>query len=213
MKNLDFLQNEIFDQLIIREKEILRSNSAILDFDAEGMLFKSGSFSSFVYYIEEGCLKLKKDDRDLFFILEKGNILGLDYIFNDEPVYYSAYASKGSRIVQINAHILRNFVSSNSLFLGSVYRKNSTLNKKLISSLLDYRAKNLNGAFAAFLLQYDQENSPELTRKEIGSLLGYSRENITKVVRSFIAEGIIEEDEKHIRIMDKNLLETLRKNG
>mgnify|MGYP001045744888 FL=1 len=104
-------------------------------------------------------------------------------------------------------------MSSNSLFLGSVYRKNSTLNKKLISSLLDYRAKNLNGAFAAFLLQYDQENSPELTRKEIGSLLGYSRENITKVVRSFIAEGIIEEDEKHIRIMDKNLLETLRKNG
>ncbi len=213
MENPGFLQNEIFNNLIIREKKILSSNCAILDFEADGMLFKSGSFSSFVYFIEEGCIKLKKNDRDLFFILEKGNILGLDYIFNEDPVYYSAYVSKGSRIVQISTNIIRNFTSSNSLFLSEVYRKNSKINKKIISSILDYRSKKLNGAFASFLLQYDEEKYPELTRKEIGEILGYSRENITKVVRTFIAEGIIEEDEKHLKILNKKVLETFRKNG
>ncbi len=213
MENPGFLQNEIFNNLIIREKKILSSNCAILDFEADGMLFKSGSFSSFVYFIEEGCIKLKKNDRDLFFILEKGNILGLDYIFNEDPVYYSAYVSKGSRIVQISTNIIRNFTSSNSLFLSEVYRKNSKINKKIISSILDYRSKKLNGAFASFLLQYDEEKYPELTRKEIGEILGYSRENITKVVRTFIAEGIIEEDEKHLKILNKKVLETFKKNG
>lgn len=214
MENPDFLQNELFSSLTIREKEILKNNSAVLDFEEEEMLFKNGSFCSSVYFVGEGSIRLRKTDHNLFFILEKGDVLGLDSVFNEDPVYFSAYDAGESRIVQIGANVVRNFISSNSLFLSAVGRKNNESNRKLISSLLEYRDRKINGAFATFLLRYDGHPCiDDLTRKEIGEIIGYSRENVTKVIRNLISEGVVEENRRHLRIVDRKKLEILKNKG
>ncbi len=177
------------------------------------MLFKNDSKLFSVYYILEGALKLK-NNREVFHILTKSEMIGLNFIFNPEPIMFSAYATPNTTIVQMDSGILKSFMMSNSQFLNHIFSSSGNYYQQLITNLLEFRSKKLHGAFAAFLLYYDDKDAlKNLTRKEIGEILNYSRENITKVIKSFADEGLITDCDKCMEILDREGIEKLKRIG
>lgn len=208
------IQDTFFEDLSKREITVLTSNSTTLTFDREEMLFKNESLLFSVYYIKKGEVKLRDKNKKLFHILGKGEFIGLSYLYNTVPIFFSAYAIENTEIIQFEINAFRVFVANNTKFLQKVFNKSGDNFRILTKCLLSFRRNKINGAFASFLLHYSQKDClNNLTRKDIGEILSYSRENISKVIKVFVEDGYIEESDKHLKILDEEGLKKLKKIG
>ncbi len=205
-------ENNILNVLNSKERILLDNYSNELLFEKEECIIKINSALHSVYYITEGMVKYKDANDKLFFIVGANDFVGLSSIFNDHKKIYSAYATKDTKIIQIDKTIIKKFILSNHPFLKSMMSYIENRQRFLTKQLFSYRNKRVNGAFASFLLMYEN-NLKHLTRREIGELIGYSRENISKVLHQFTEENYICEENNAIKITDKEALLSLSKFG
>ena len=209
-----YLDNPIFNHLSDHEKSVLNSNASLMKFDQEEMFIKNESLMFSVFYIFKGEVKIKDGNCRLIDLYGETDFIGLRYLFNEDPVFFSAYGVKGTQVIQFEKNVFKKFVSTNSQFLVDVYNescKNITL---LTKNLLSYKTHKINGALADFLLHYNKRGCLQfLKQKEISEVLGYSRENINKCLNDFTAEGYIKCTDEKIEILNIEGLRSIRKFG
>lgn len=211
---IDYLENSIFDHLSDREKSVLNSNASIMTFDQEEMFIKNESLLFSVFYIYKGHVKIKDHKNRLIDLYGETDFIGLRYLFNEEPVFFSVYGVKGTQVIQFEKNVFKKFVTTNSKFLIDVYNKSSENVSILTKSLLTYKLLKINGSLADFLLHYHEKGCLNfLKQKEISEVVGYSRENVCKCLNDFTSEGYIEYTDGLINILDIEALETIRKFG
>lgn len=209
-----YLENPFFDHLSDREKSVLNANASLLTFDQEEMFIKNGSLLFSVFYIYKGQIKVKDEKNRLIDLYGETDFIGLRYLFNEEPVYFSAYGVKGTQVIQFEKNVFKKFVTTNSKFLVDAYNMSSINLSALSKNLLSYKRRRINGSLADFLLHYHDKGCLNfLKQKEISEVLGYSRENVCKCMNDFTAEGYIEYTEESIKILNVEALEMIRKFG
>ncbi|NAW51235.1 helix-turn-helix domain-containing protein [Elizabethkingia argentiflava] len=210
----EIIENPLFQLLTIDQRSILHSNCSLLEFENEEMVFKRCGMAHFVYYIEEGYLKLISKE-GLYDISTCSEFVGLSYIYSEERFNYSAVAAKGTKALQISAKIFRELMLQNTNFAIGIFNEAHKSANKMIQRLLDYRYKNIQAVLAHFFLEYEKENlfTLELTRKEIAEFTGYSRENITHTLKKLLEEDFIANHTYGFEIIDKEKLRNLYKNG
>lgn len=210
----DYLENPIFDHLSDREKSVLNSNASLMTFDQEEMFIKNESLLFSVFYIYKGQVKIKDQKNRLLDLYGETDFIGLRYLFNEEPVFFSVYGVKGAQVIQFEKNVFKKFVMTNSKFLVDVFNKSSENMSLLVRNLLNYKHHKINGSLADFLLHYNGKDCLNfLKQKEISEVLGYSRENINKCLNNFTAEGYIECTDEKIKVLNIEALEKIRKFG
>ena len=210
----EYLENPIFDHLTDREKAVLNSNASLLKFDQEEMFIKNESLLFSVFYIFKGEVKIKDDKCRLMDLYGEKDFIGLRYLFNEDPVFFSAYGVKGTQVIQFEKNVFKKFVTTNSKFLVDVYNESSKNVTALTKNLLSYKALKINGALADFLLHYNKKGCLQfLKQKEISEVLGYSRENVNKCLNDFTTEGYIKYTDEQIEILNSEGLKSIRKFG
>jgi CRP-like cAMP-binding protein len=138
----------------------------------------------------------------------------LRYLFNEDPIFFSAYGVKGTQVIQFEKNVFKKFVSTNSQFLVDVYNESSKNITALTKNLLSYKIHKINGALADFLLHYNKKGCLQfLKQKEISEVLGYSRENVNKCLNDFTTEGFIKYTDEKIEILNIEGLRSIRKFG
>lgn len=209
-----YLENSFFDHLSDREKSVLNANASLMTFDQEEMFIKNESLLFSVFYIYKGQIKIKDEKNRLIDLYGETDFIGLRYLFNEEPVYFSAYGVKGTQVIQFEKNVFKKFVTTNSKFLVDAYNKSSVNVSALSKNLLSYKQHKINGSLADFLLHYHNKGCLNfLKQKEISEVLGYSRENVCKCLNDFTAEGYIEYTDGSISILNMEALEKIRKFG
>lgn len=209
-----YLEDSFFDHLSDHEKSVLTANASLMKFDQEEMFIKNESLLLSVFYIYKGEVKLKDHDGRLVDIYGEKDFIGLRYLFNEEPIFFSAYGVKDTQVIQFEKNVYKKFVSTNSKFLITVFNKANENMTSLAKNLLSYKRHKVNGALANFLLYYSEKGCLNfLKQKEISEVLGYSRENINKCLNNFTAEGYIECTDEKIKILNIEALEKIRKFG
>lgn len=209
-----YLEDSFFEHLSDHEKSVLTANASLMKFDQEEMFIKNESLLLSVFYIYKGEVKLKDHDGRLVDIYGEKDFIGLRYLFNEEPIFFSACGVKGTQIIQFEKNVYKKFVSTNSKFLITVFNKANENMTSLAKNLLSYKRHKINGALANFLLHYSEKGCLNfLKQKEISDVLGYSRENINKCLNNFTAEGYIECTDEKIKILNIEALEKIRKFG
>ena len=210
----EYLENPIFDHLTDREKAVLNSNASLLKFDQEEMFIKNESLLFSVFYIFKGEVKIKDDKCRLMDLYGEKDFIGLRYLFNEDPVFFSAYGVKGTQVIQFEKNVFKKFVTTNSKFLVDVYNESSKNVTALTKNLLSYKSLKINGALADFLLHYNKKGCLQfLKQKEISEVLGYSRENVNKCLNDFTTEGYIKYTDEQIEILNSEGLKSIRKFG
>ncbi|GEM_PF-1490228 len=209
-----YLENPIFDHLSDREKAVLNSNASLMQFDQEEMFIKNESLLFSVFYIYKGEVKIKDDKCRLIDLYGETDFIGLRYLFNDDPVFFSAYGVKGTQVIQFEKNVFKKFVTTNSKFLVDVYNESCNNITALTRNLLSYKAHKINGALADFLLHYNERGCLLfLKQKEISEVLGYSRENVNKCLNEFTSDGYIKYTDERIEIVNAEGLKSIRKFG
>ena len=209
-----YLENTIFEHLTDHERSVLNSNASLMKFDQEEMFIKNESLLFSVFYIYKGEVKIKDGNCRLIDLYGETDFIGLRYLFNDDPVFFSAYGVKGTQVIQFEKNVFKKFVTTNAKFLVDVYNESCNNITALTRNLLSYKAHKINGALADFLLHYNERGCLQfLKQKEISEVLGYSRENVNKCLNDFTAEGYIKYTDEHIEILNVEGLKSIRKFG
>lgn len=209
-----FLNDPFFNILTDRERSVLQSNASVIDFKADEMFLKNGSRLFSIYYIQQGQLKIKDENNKSIDLLGKGDFLGLRYLYNEEPIFFSAYGTQSSQIIQIEKNVFKKFASTNSNFLVNLFNRSIDNAALLSRNLLAFKNQKIHGALASFLIFYNEKNCLyNLTQKEISEMLGYSRENVNKTLNDFLHQEYIAIIDGAIIIKNMDAIQKLHKYG
>ncbi|RKD91871.1 Crp/Fnr family transcriptional regulator [Mangrovibacterium diazotrophicum] len=203
---------------------ILEQGCSQTDFSKGELILKENAPAQFVTYIRQGFVKLyKKGISAKEYILSisgEGAFLGLQNLDEKRKTnYFSAVAITDTKVCYLDIHYFDQLLKMNGAFASEVisYIFHDEMNyfERLINNVQQQLPGRLATALLYFYRQVYKKNPFELnlTKAELASLIGTSRESVTRQLKSFHDDGIIELQKSQIVIRDENKLEEIKQKG
>lgn len=212
-----------FDLLTSEEKELLNSNSVIVNYKKGEMICKQGSFASHVMYLEKGLVKiyLEGNPKDLILtITPQKNLMGLQSLYEGNNTFlYSISTYTDSNVRLIDIQIFKQLLKQNALF---AYRILNILNESTSQSygrFFSLTHKQLHGRLADILLCLSRKIFKSesfdlpLTRSDLSELTSMSTESVIRIMKDFKDDGIIDINNKSITLLDLPRLDRISAKG
>ncbi len=208
-----------FRQLSMLELEVADANRVQLHYRKGENIAKQGAFVTQILYLQKGLLKVYMEtssDNDMILnIFNKGSLIGLSNLFSNAPMQYSVAAIEDSVICAIDKKIIEDLIKTNGNFAKSIIEDINKCTFYHFKKLIAATQKQLNGRMADALLHlsdevYQSEDFPMvLNRKELAELAGMSMMSAIRVIKDLEQNGIINENNGHFHISNRNKLEQL----
>ena len=216
------IQAPCFQMLSREEAELVRSSKTQVLFRKGDNLTKQGAFASYVLFVIRGLAKqyLEGDGSKNFNlrIIQPGEFVGLSAVFTKNTFNYSSVALTDCQAFLVEKETIAKVVKKNGRFGFNIIQRYCEQNTNLFETLRKVMYKQMNGRMADTLLYIDslKHDNPEifqlLSRKDMADFAGISTESAVKLLKSFEKDGLIELDEKDIRIIQpENLSEVSRR--
>ncbi len=202
------------------ELDELQKNTTQAHYIAGNEVFMQGMYSSNVYYLKKGIVKLSMKGihkNKIIKIVNSPNYIGLSSSIGSQVFGYSAIALSNCVICITNKETYQKLILQNEYFSFEIikYLSNNELTQYI--KFVNLLQQNLNGRIAACLIDFSKNvykcNKFCLNRKDLTDITGKSRENISRVISQFAKDGIINLDGNEIEILDLQHLEYISKNG
>lgn len=216
-------KSSCFRKLSIPELELIDENRLEVVYKKGETIIKQGSFASSIFFMKKGLLKLYiegKNDKNLIIsIVPEGNLIGLPSLFGDPIFHYSAVAYEESTICLIDMEMFRRFTKENAKFSSEVI---NIINQSTVQSFdrfFSISQKNIPGRFADLILYLSEKIykkdkfSFPLSRKDFADLASISIESLSRVLKEFNDDKIINMHGKEIEILEPQLLRRISENG
>lgn len=173
-------------------------------------LFKQGTIAPHIIYLKEGMAKLYLEHRDRKqpLCIEKKGFLGLESMYNDKYYQYSAVALTDAEVCLIEIDTLKEAIGSSTDLAIRVITDINTRSKYIYQRFLTLTQKQGPGRVADVLLCFTDRiflsDTFELpcTRKEIAEMASLSLESLSRILKEFKDEGIVEAESKNIHVTD-----------
>jgi len=201
----------------------LFSNSVLVKFDKQEIIYKQGGLVSNIMVVESGLVKVFIENENNLLVLKvvtAGKLLGLTSISERNNTYqYNALAYIDSVIRQIDINAFRKIVKENAMFakeIIDVLNANSILMNGRFFCLSH---KQSFGRLADILLCLSERvfKEPEfdlpLSRKELAELTGLQPETVIRLLKQFTNDGLIKMDGKRFGILDFPALYEISEKG
>ncbi len=212
-----------FNILSEEEHDYLFSNSALIKFSKQEMIYKQGGLVSSIMIVESGLVKvfIENDSNVLVLkIITAGNLLGMTSISEKNNTYqYNAMAYVDSVIRQIDINAFRTVVKQNPVFAKEIIDMLNSNSIQINNRFFCLSHKQSFGRLADILLclseRVFQETEFELplSRKELAELTGLKPETVIRLLKQFSDEGIIHLNGKKINIRDNQMLKKISEKG
>lgn len=217
------IQAPCFMELHPEEIKLVQSGRTQVLFRRGESLTKQGTFASYVLFIVTGYSRQYiegEGQRDYNMrIIKPGEFLGLSAVFSENTFNYSTIALTDCRAFLIEKHAIATLSKQNGNFGFSIIKRYCELNSRLFKSLNSLIFHQMNGRLAETLLYIDdfKRENPEifqlLSRKELADFAGISMESGVKLLKNFEKDGLIDLDEKDIKIVDYSKLAEIARRG
>lgn len=190
-----------FTKLTVDELIHINKNRVDVSFKKGENIFKQGALAGHIAFIKSGLVKVyrKHGDSELILSLEsRGKMIGLQAIFSQNvfPYYVSAYDDVSACLLDIDS--VKDLIGKNAAFGEQI------LNIVNEESLFSYNRmacltlKQLHGRFADLLLCLSlriykrKEFTIPLTKKDMASITNMSPESMSRVLKDFKKDKIID---------------------
>ena len=205
------------------ELEILCKNSTEIFFQKGERIIKQGTFTQNIVFVKSGIVKMHLTgpiNKDEILKIDKGPIfVGVPDVFANKIHTYSITALSDTTACFIDYPGYEYLVENNGKFALEVIK---TLSSGIVSH---YKRcvfkvqKQLTALLADALLfladhifEKDEFQLP-LTRVEFGEYIGTTRETVTKIIRDFTEDKIIEVEGRNFKLLNKKMLEKISNAG
>ncbi|MCY1720614.1 Crp/Fnr family transcriptional regulator [Prolixibacteraceae bacterium Z1-6] len=203
--------SEPFKELSSEELIKINKNRVEVNFKKGETVIKQGALAGHIAYVKNGLVKVCRDhgSEELVLALEsRGKLMGLHALFNKSVYNYSVYACED---ISVCLHDINT--------ISSLLKKNCNFNFEILKHLSDeilfshermesLSLKQLHGRFADILLClslriYKRKSFKiPLSKKDLAGITRMSQESLSRVVKDFTKDGIIEFKGNNITILD-----------
>ena len=182
-------------------------------------IFKQGTIVPHVAFIRRGMVKimLESSNRKQPLCIEKKGFIGLESMYNDKFSQYSVIALTDVEICLVEIESFKKALSTNADLSVKIIESLNVRTKLLYERILTLTQKQGPGRVADILLCYsdrlfesDTFCAP-CTRKEMAEMCSLSLESLSRILKDFKDEKIIEIDTKNVTILNKAELELISK--
>lgn len=212
-----------FEQLELSELDFAEENRTELKFRKGETIAKQGAFVTHILFLQKGLAKLYKENEDgsnlILNIYAGKNLIGLPSLYGDVRMQYSVAALEESTICAIDKQVFEKLIEQNGRFAAAVI---DTINKCTMmnfNKLVSLTQKQTHGRFADTLLYLSDEvfHKPRfqlsLTRKDLAEFTGLSVMSVVRVLKDFIQQNIIREEQGELEILNRKKLEQISRAG
>ena len=216
------IKSSAAETLSKKELERLENNCVEVNFKKGDIIFKQGAFSSNIIYLKAGLVKQSitgPKAKQIIKITKAQSYLGIPTTFHEKINQYSATAIDNTTVCFIDNELFRNFVQENGKFAYEIIVDLCRNEVNSYIGCVNRTQKNVNGRLADALLFFYNEIfecdvfTLPLKRSELGNFIDSTRESVSRVLTEFHNEGIIKLKGKNIKILNKDLLEMISRNG
>ena len=205
------------------EIKLLCNNHAEVRFKKKEIIIKQGALTTNVVYIKSGLVKEhitgpnKKEE--ILQIVKSPFFLGIHAMFSDRINQYSLTALEDTTVCFINSEILKILLRKNSEFTYQILMHVCKDQINNFQQCVNKIQKCLHGCVADAILYladkiYESDHFKlSITRNDIAGLIGTSRECVSRALAKFSKEGIIDLNNKTVKILNKSLLQKISEVG
>ena len=181
-------------------------------------VIKQGTKPSHILFIKKGLLKIifQKNNREMVISLEgRGKLIGLQALFSSEVYPYSAYCCEDVKACLIDFDTVKSIILKNPPF-GS--RMISLINEHtffIYHRMFCLSLNQIQGRFAHLLMFLShsvyrkKEFITSLTKKDIAQVTNMTQESLSRVIKEFIADNLIEYTDNRIIILNYKKIKLL----
>ena len=207
------IQAPCFQMLSPDEAELVRASKTQVLFRKGDNLTKQGAFASYALFVINGLAKqyIEGESTKSFNlrIIKPGEFVGLSAVFTKNTFNYSSVALTDCQVFLVEKEAIVSVIKQNGLFGFNIIKRYCEQNADLLDTMRNVLYKQMNGRMAGTLLYIDalKSESPGifqlLSRKDLADFAGISTESTVKLLKSFEKDGLIELQEKDIKLIDK----------
>lgn len=200
-----------FMKLSVDELIHINKNRVDVSFKKGEAIFKQGVLAGHIAFIKSGLVKVYREhgDSELILSLEsKGKMIGLQAIFSQNIYPYSVAAYDDVTACLLDINSVRELIGKNAKFgeqILNIINEESLFSYNRMACLT---LKQLNGRFADLLLClslriYKRKvfNIP-LSKKDMASITNMSQESMSRVLKDFTKDKIIDLKGNKISILN-----------
>ncbi|MCB2195212.1 MAG: Crp/Fnr family transcriptional regulator [Bacteroidetes bacterium] len=205
------------------QTEKIKSNGRFITFKKKEVIFREGTPTSHVIFLETGLIKLYREGRNnrslILKIAKPGEFIGLVSVFGNNIYQYSASAIENSSVFFIDFNVFNSILLENGKYAIHLLKNVSQDNLNIFDRIISQYQKQLPGKIADIILYFSNHiyNSEEfefpITRNELAELAGTTKESFIRTLTEFKNDKIIEIDGKQIRIKSIDIVKTLSRLG
>lgn len=180
-------------------------------------IFKQGTIVPHVAFIRSGMVKimLESVNRKQPLCIEKEGFIGLESMYNDKFSQYTVIALTDVKICLVEIESFKKALSTNAELAVKIIESLNNRTKLLYERIITLTQKQGPGRVADILIclseriyENDTFCSP-CSRKEMAEMCALSLESLSRILKEFKDEKIIELDTKTVTILDKKELELI----
>lgn len=200
-----------FKMLTAEELIQINKNRVEITFKKGEAIFKQGALTGHIAFIKSGLVKVYREhgDTELILSLEsKGKMIGLQAIFSQGiyPYSVSAYDDVSACLIDINS--VRELIGKNARFgeqILTIINEDSLFSYNRMACLT---LKQLHGRFADLLLCLSlriykrKEFKIPISKKDMASITNMSQESLSRVLKDFTGDRIIDMKGNKISILN-----------
>ena len=210
---------------IISEQDIetIKSNGQLISFQKKDVIFRQGTMTSHVMFLESGLVKLSREGRNqrslILKITRPGEFIGLVSMFGDNNYQYSATAIENAKVFFIDFNIFNSILLNNGKYAVYLLENVSKDNLTIFDRIISQYQKQLPGKIADIILYFSNHIYKSetfefpITRNELAELAGTTKESFIRTLAEFKNDKIIEIQGKSIRINSIDIIKTLSRLG
>jgi CRP/FNR family transcriptional regulator, polysaccharide utilization system transcription regulator len=187
------------------------------------VIAKQGAPISHLVSLNEGLVKVVLEtpgEQDIIISIERPVfILTGPGLFVDNRYHSSVIALTHCRTCYLEIHKLHRLFDTNPDFAKRFYRNLGERSIMLFNRVRSLNQKNMAGRISEALLSLHKnifETNPfemVLTRQELAEITGMTKESVSRILKEFKEEGLIEIEERQIEILDFDKMSSISRKG
>lgn len=214
---------DAFQALSQNEMDILHQAKYDTTYRAGEVIAKQGAPISHLVSLNEGLVKVVLEtsgEQDIIISLEKPVfILTGPGLFVDNRYHFSVIALSECRTCYLEIQQLHKLIDSNSDFAKGFYKNVGERSIVLYNRIRSLNQKNMAGRISEALLVLQKtifECNPFemiLTRQELAEFTGMTKESVSRILKEFKEEGLIEIEDRQVEIIDFDKMTSISRKG
>lgn len=185
------------------------------------LIIKQGTIAPHIIFVKKGMVKLFLEHRDRKQVLcvEKGGFVGLESMYNDKFFQYSVSAVTDVKVCLIEIDSFKAHIESNAPFAAKIIRHINLRSKNLYNRIITLTQKQAHARVADVLICFIERifgnTTFELpfTRKELAEMTTLSVESLSRILKEFKTEGIVNSEARNFDIIDLEKLKQISNLG